>query len=115
MKPTQNDVDMLKKEIDVIQKKYSPQSITIITWGKTAKNAINKTNLTKTSVISIPHPGKQNWNNWKLRIFEKAIYQGNPSYATNSYPTKKRSTSCEIVSKEALSEIFSQIPIIRKI
>lgn len=79
---------------------------TIVTFGNTAKNAINSISPQK-SFCDLLHPSQLNWNNWKLHIFEKAIYEKKDiNYATDLFPNKEESISEVIVANEAVKEIL---------
>ena len=67
-------------------------------------------------LIKLPHPSQQNWNNWKLHIFEKAIYDKKDiTYATSQYPQKDSKTNEVIVASEAIKEILENAEKIKKI
>ena len=67
-------------------------------------------------LIKLPHPSQQNWNNWKLHIFEKAIYDKKDiTYATSQYPQKDSKTNEVIVASEAIKEILENVEKIKKI
>ncbi len=73
-------------------------------WGKRAKEKLEKMGR---QFIQLPHPSQQNWNNWKLRIFEKAVYHKGEDYAKKLYPDEEFSTTSEvIVANEAVKEIL---------
>ena len=76
----------------------------IVAWGKRAKEKLEKMGR---QFIQLPHPSQQNWNNWKLRIFEKAVYHKGEDYAKKLYPDEEFSTTSEvIVANEAVKEIL---------
>lgn len=106
-----NDIDreLWKKEIEMIKKgKYGiGKDVFIVAWGKTAKKELNKIAEYKNKFKPILHPGLMNWNNWKLHIFEKAIYEKKDiNYAKKVYPNIGDSTTEVIVANEAVEEIF---------
>lgn len=58
-----------------------------------------------TNLIELPHPSMQNWNNWKLRILEDFILNGNIQDAQdfcNNYNKREEGKAYEIIAKEAL-------------
>jgi hypothetical protein len=107
--PMDLDVDLFKEELQILQNYYnlSPDKITIVCFGKKAEKAVNKINVG--NFISLPHPSKLNWSIWKLRIFEKAVYKGNPSYAIERYPEPGSPTKENIVVNEIIAEIFEAL------
>jgi hypothetical protein len=103
--PQPNDKVILEDELKIIPIDY------IVSWGKRADAALKDMNINPT--VSLPHPGQLNWNNWKLKIFRKAVYSGNLDYAKNIYYNPKgddNPTTPDIVANEALIDIFNAIP-----
>jgi uracil DNA glycosylase len=105
--PIDFDVKLFNEELEILQKKNLP--ITIVCFGKKAEDAIKKIGVEKFNFISLPHPSKLNWSIWKLRIFEKAVYKGNPSYAIERYPEPGSPTKENIVVNEIIAEIFEAL------
>ena len=103
LKACTTDEQLFKKEMASLNSDY-----VIVAWGRKAKDNLVKWGYVP--IIDLPHPSQQNWNNWKLHIFEKAIYDIKDScYATNLYPQKKSTTTEVIVANEAVAEILEQI------
>ena len=93
------DENFLEKELEKIGK-----NVFIVTWGKRASDKFSKMNI---DYLPLLHPGKRNWDNWKLKIFMKAVYDEGVDYAKNLYPCKKGSPTTEfIVANEAVKEIL---------
>lgn len=101
------DIKLLKNELDLIEKLY-PRPV-IVTFGNKASSALRTLKINYI-VICLKHPSRQNWNNWKLNIYEKAIYDKQDiNYAKERYPDKKSKTTEVIVANEALAEILEKI------
>ena len=66
-------------------------------------------NVTDENILSLPHPSVMNWDAWKLRIFEKAIYSKEVKYAIDLYPNKESATTEDIVATEVVKEILEHI------
>ena len=80
----------------------------IVAWGKKAENALMKIEEVSNEVIlPLPHPSTQSRDSWKLKIFEKAIFDNNVQYARHFYKEPKAPTTEEIVENVALDEILS--------
>ena len=105
--PQQTDIDLFKKELEILQDTYKPKKIIIVAFGKKAEKAIKTLEIE--SAICLPHPSKLNWSTWKLKIFEKAVYSNNPSYATNFYPTEETPTSEETIIEVVTTEINDRL------
>lgn len=58
----------------------------IVIWSKLAADILRKKKMEKKDFLLLPHPCKKNWNNWKLFIFEKAVYKDDVNYAKDLYP-----------------------------
>ena len=106
-----NDVDksIFRKEIVKIKsttKGNLDNEIFIVAWGKTAENELNKIKEYKNKFKLMLHPGLMNWNNWKLHVFEKAVYDKGVDYAKNVYPNIGDPTTEVIVANEAVKEIL---------
>ena len=111
-----NDVDktIFKEEIEEILKNGGKigKDLFIVAWGNKAGGILEKD---YPFLIKLPHPSQQNWNNWKLHIFEKAIYDKNDiTYATSKYPQKDSKTNEVIVASEAIKEILENVEKIKK-
>lgn len=104
MKVSSEDENILKKEIEVIN-----NSAKIVTWGKTASDLLRK--IGYKGYLPQLHPGKNNRSNWKLKIFEKAIYNNDLTYAKNLYPNPGDKTTDDIVANEAIKEILDYMRI----
>lgn len=106
LKTDKNDKELFDDEMDEMKK--LGDNLVFVAWGKKAKNYLDKWK--KSPIIELPHPSQQNWNNWKLHIFEKAIYDKEDiSYAKGRYPNEESKTSEVIVAREAVSEILEKI------
>jgi len=103
--PQRNDKVILRDELNQIPIHH------IVSWGKRADAALKDMKINPT--VSLLHPGQLNWNNWKLKIFRKAVYNNNLNYAKNIYFNPNgddKPTTPEIVASEALTDIFNAIP-----
>jgi hypothetical protein len=100
LKVEEFDVGLFNDELKSIDK-----NAIIVAWGKRAADKLKKMNR---PFLQLPHPSQQNWNNWKLRIFEKALYDGDKGidYAKKLYPDKNSTTSEFIVANEVVKEIL---------
>lgn len=106
LKTDDTDMEIFENEIKWIKENMG-ESIFIVAWGKRAADSMRKK---KYRYIKLPHPSQNNWNNWKLFIFEKAIYEKKDiAYATKKYPTRSSKTNEVIVANEAVTEIYNQI------
>ena len=74
--------------------------------GENCKKELNKIAEYKNKFKPMLHPGLMNWNNWKLHVFEKAIYDKGIDYAKKVYPNIGDSTTEVIVANEAVEEIL---------
>lgn len=104
----ETDIKLFKQELEKIKEMFPSKQPIIVTFGNKASAALGKLK-ESLHVISIKHPGRLNWNNWKLGIFEKAVYSEDVTYATKYYPSIDDKTSDEIVASEALIEIEAGI------
>ena len=113
--PNDLDIDVFKKELDILKKERN-NNIIIVAWGETAQNGLEKVRKDSKDVLpslSLPHPGQRNWNAWKLRIFEKAVFSKNLEYATRLYGEDpngdENKTTAEKVAGEAVQSIDDYI------
>lgn len=109
LKADKNDKGIFENEINEILKggKKIGKDLFIVAWGNKAGGVLEKD---YPFLIKLLHPSQQNWNNWKLHIFEKAIYDKNDiTYATSKYPQKDSKTNEVIVASEAVIEILENI------
>ena len=114
LKADKNDKEIFKNEINEILKggKKIGKDLFIVAWGNKAGGVLEKD---YPFLIKLLHPSQQNWNNWKLHIFEKAIYDKKDiTYATSQYPQKDSKTNEVIVASEAIKEILENDKIIEK-
>ena len=108
--PNDLDIDVFKKELDILKKERN-NNIIIVAWGEKPKDALQKkfNMIPNVEFLPLPHPGQKNWNAWKLRIFEKAVFSGDLLYATNFYGKKPygkdNKTTAEKVAGEAVKSI----------
>ena len=108
--PNDLDIDVFKKELDILKKERN-NNIIIVAWGEKPKDALQKkfNMIPDVEFLPLPHPGQKNWNAWKLRIFEKAVFSGKLEYATNLYGKKPdgkdNKTTAEKVAIEAVKSI----------
>lgn len=112
--PNDLDIDVFKKELDILKKEIN-NNIIIVAWGEKPKDALQKkfNMIPDVEFLPLPHPGQKNWNAWKLRIFEKAVFSGDLLYATNYYGKKPygkdNKTTAEKVAGEAVKSIDDYI------
>ena len=112
--PNDLDIDVFKKELDILKKEIN-NNIIIVAWGEKPKDALQKkfNMIPDVEFLPLPHPGQKNWNAWKLRIFEKAVFSGKLEYATNLYGKKPdgkdNKTTAEKVAIEAVKSIDDYI------
>ena len=110
--PNDLDIDVFKKELDILKKEIN-NNIIIVAWGEKPKDALQKkfNMIPDVEFLPLPHPGQKNWNAWKLRIFEKAVFSGKLEYATNLYGKKPdgkdNKTTAEKVAGEAVQSILN--------
>jgi hypothetical protein len=111
--PNDLDIVVFNKELNELKKKY--EDIIIVAWGEKPKDALQKkfNMIPDVEFLPLPHPGQKNWNAWKLRIFEKAVFSGKLEYATNLYGKKPdgkdNKTTAEKVAIEAVQSIDDYI------
>ena len=103
--PTEDlDIPIFKMELDT----FKDRKTFIVAWGKKAENALMKIEKVSNEVIlPLPHPSTQSRDSWKLKIFEKAIFDNNVQYAKQFYEEPKAPTTEKIVENVALYEILS--------
>lgn len=108
LKAYADDKEIFKNEInEILNGGIIGKDLFIVAWGNKAGGILEKD---YPFLIKLLHPSQQNWNNWKLHIFEKAIYdKNNTSYATSQYPQKDSKTNEVIVASEAVIEILENI------
>ena len=108
LKADADDKKIFEKEIQkILNNGKIGKDLFIVAWGNKAGGILEKD---YPFLIKLPHPSQQNWNNWKLHIFEKAIYDKNDiTYATSKYPQKDSKTNEGIVASEAVIEILDNI------
>ena len=112
--PKDLDTDVFKKELDILKNEIN-NNIIIVAWGEKPKDALQKkfNMIPDVEFLPLPHPGQKNWNAWKLRIFEKAVFSGKLEYATNLYGKKPdgkdNKTTAEKVAIEAVKSIDDYI------
>ena len=110
--PNALDIDVFKKELDILKKERN-NNIIIVAWGEKPKDALQKkfTMNPDDEFLPLPHPGQKNWNAWKLRIFEKAVFSKNLEYATRLYGEDpngdENKTTAEKVAGEAVQSILN--------
>lgn len=112
--PKDLDIVVFKNELDILKKEIN-NNIIIVAWGEKPKDALQKkfNMIPDVEFLPLPHPGQKNWNAWKLRIFEKAVFSGKLEYATNLYGKKPdgkdNKTTAEKVAIEAVKSIDDYI------
>ena len=108
LKADADDKKIFEKEIQkILNNGKIGKDLFIVAWGNKAGGILEKD---YPFLIKLPHPSQQNWNNWKLHIFEKAIYDKNDiTYAKSKYPQKDSKTNEGIVASEAVIEILDNI------
>lgn len=114
LKADADDKKIFEKEIQkILNNGKIGKDLFIVAWGNKAGGIIEKD---YPFLIKLLHPSQQNWNNWKLHIFEKAIYDKKDiTYATSQYPQKDSKTNEVIVASEAINEILENVEKIKKI
>ena len=107
------DKEIFKNEInEILNEGKIGKDLFIVAWGNKAGGVLEKD---YPFLIKLLHPSQQNWNNWKLHIFEKAIYDKKDiTYATSQYPQKDSKTNEVIVASEAIKEILENVEKIEK-
>jgi len=107
------DKEIFKNEInEILNGGKIGKDLFIVAWGNKAGGVLEKD---YPFLIKLLHPSQQNWNNWKLHIFEKAIYDKNDTeYAKSQYPQKDSKTNEVIVASEAIKEILENVEKIEK-
>ena len=113
LKADADDKKIFEKEIQkIFNNGKIGKDLFIVAWGNKAGGILEKD---YPFLIKLPHPSQQNWNNWKLHIFEKAIYDKKDiTYATSQYPQKDSKTNEVIVASEAIKEILENVKKIEK-
>ena len=103
------DIEVFNKELRKLKKINN--NIIIVAWGKKAQKGLEKISKSPEVKVppslSLPHPGVQNWDAWKLKILEKAVFENNIDYAKTFYENSKSPTTDETVVKVAIDEILS--------
>ncbi len=112
--PEENlDIKVFNMELNKLKEIY--KDIVIVAWGKKPKDALQKkfNMIPNVDFLPLPHPGQKNWDAWKQRIFEKAVFSKNLEYATNLYGKKPdgkdNKTTAEKVAIEAVKSIDDYI------
>ena len=113
LKADADDKKIFEKEIQkILNNGKIGKDLFIVAWGNKAGGILEKD---YPFLIKLLHPSQQNWNNWKLHIFEKAIYDKKDiTYATSQYPQKDSKTNEVIVASEAINEILENVKKIEK-
>ena len=108
LKAYADDKKIFEKEIQkILNNGKIGKDLFIVAWGNKAGGVLEKD---YPFLIKLLHPSQQNWNNWKLHIFEKAIYDKKDiTYATSQYPQKDSKTNEVIVASEAIKEILENV------
>lgn len=108
LKAGDEDKRIFEKELQkILNNGKIGKDLFIVAWGNKAGGILEKD---YPFLIKLPHPSQRNWNNWKLHIFEKAIYDKKDiNYATSKYPQKDSKTNEGIVASEAVIEILDNI------
>lgn len=109
------DINIFKQELQQFKNPI------IVAWGETAQNGLEKVRKDSKDVLpslSLPHPGQRNWNAWKLRIFEKAVFSKNLEYATRLYGEDpngdENKTTAEKVAGEAVRSIIEYLSAVKQ-
>ena len=66
-----NDRDILDKELEILRGMYDEDDIHILLMGSNAKKW--KINGEDYKCINIPHMSQQNWDTWRIKIYEDAF------------------------------------------
>lgn len=112
--PNALDIKVFKEELDILKKERN-NNIIIVAWGEKPKDALQKKfeMIPDKDFLPLPHPGQKNWNAWKLRIFEKAVFSKNLEYATSLYGEDpngdENKTTAEKVAGEAVRSIIEYL------
>lgn len=87
------------------------REIIIVAWGEKAKDALRKKfhMSPNDDFLPLPHPSTQNWDAWKLRIFEKAVFSGQLKYATDLYGKKPDGEENKTTAEKVATEVFKSI------
>jgi hypothetical protein len=95
------------KELEELEK-LGIQNSVIVAWGNSASGKLSKMLSKKgKEFLKQPHPSRNGWIHWKLRIFEKAVYvEKKIEYATQRFPEKRNPTTEVIVANEVVKEIL---------
>lgn len=92
---------IFEKELEKLQM----QNPIIVAWGNRASVKLSNMGLDN-KIFQQPHPSRNGRTHWKLRIFEKAIYdEKNIEYATQRFHEKGSPTTEVVVANEAVKEI----------
>lgn len=109
--PDDLDINIFKQELQQFKNPI------IVAWGKKSQDAL-KHRLEKkpnTDFLPLPHPGVNNWDSWKLRIFMKAVFNNNLEYAKKIYGEgpigSETKTDEKIVANEAVRSIIEYMNI----
>ena len=109
LEPDDTDIKILGQELQ----RFKDKNPIIVAWGKKSQDAL-KRNEPKTDFLPLPHPGVNNWDSWKLRIFMKAVINEKLEYATDVYGKvrnigEETKTNEDIVANEAVRSIIEHM------
>ena len=115
--PVDMDLDIFEQEF----KQFKDKNPIIVAWGKKSQNALHRLKEKKgldTDFLPLPHPGVNNWDSWKLRIFMKAVFKGDLKYAIKVYGKgpigKEKTTNGSIVAEEAVRSIIEHLQAVKQ-
>ena len=114
--PDDKDIPIFEKELEFFEKRNH----IIVAWGKKSQDALQHRMNKKpdTDFLPLPHPGVNNWDSWKLRIFMKAVFNKKLEYATNVYGKcsigKEKKTDEGIVADEAVRSIIEYLSAVKQ-
>ncbi|MBS7322669.1 MAG: hypothetical protein KIG78_04055 [Bacteroidaceae bacterium] len=110
--PDDLDINIFEQELQQFKNPI------IVAWGKKSKNALKHRLKKKPDFLPLPHPGVNNWDSWKLRIFMKAVFNNNLEYAKKIYgkgPIGNETKTDEgIVADEAVRSIIEYLSAVKQ-
>lgn len=110
------DIPIFKEELEI----FEERNHIIVAWGKKSQDALQHRMNKKpdTDFLPLPHPGVNNWDSWKLRIFMKAVFNKKLEYATNVYGKcsigNEKKTDEGIVADEAVRSIIEYLSAVKQ-
>jgi len=114
LKPYDLDINIFEQEFGKLES-FTGKKPVLVAWGKKSQDALQQRMKKEpdTDYLPLPHPGVNNWDSWKLRIFMKAVFNDNLEYATNVYGKgdigNENKTDEGIVADEAVRSIIEYL------